>query len=220
MDGGMSQSAQAWLRFAIAAVAIALFFLLLRGSGGGGHDPPEVAKGGQGSAIAESHRDPASTRAETPAPQPAALPDSDPAESPSLEGNWSAVGEVQWVDSGVNSNQPPGTILNRPWNFQEICAESCRIAFTRGTLYGPSVTWLVQDGRGYTADFPPVQVPCAYPRGSSYARHPFGYSHDWYRLWWSPDHTKLLAVEHRTQTGCYSTPERPDTTRWQAVRAG
>lgn len=215
----MSESAKAWLRFAIAAAAIALLFGLLRESGGGSRD---AASGNQVDVAAvDLHRSPNPTLADARDPLPPDPPDPGRAGSPpSPEGNWAATGEVQWVDPGVNSSQPPGTILNRPWNFQEICNESCRIAFTRGTLYGPSVTWLVRDGRGYTADFPPVRVPCAYPKGYPYARHPSGYSHDWYRLRWSSDHRKLLAVERRTQTGCYSTPERPDTTRWQAVRAG
>lgn len=217
----MSRTAQAWLQFAIAAIAVAGFFLLLRGSDNGAHrDPGGMSSDRVDIAAADLHSQSGSASPEAPEPVTTGPPDRHPADPPHLEGDWAATGEVQWVDPDVNSTQPPGTILNRPWNFEEVCNGPCRIAFARGTLYGPSVTWLVPDGSGYTADFPPVQVPCAYPRGSAYDRQPYGYSHDQYRLWWSQDHTKLLAIEHRTQTGCYSTPERPDTTRWQAVRAG
>lgn len=218
----MSRTAQAWLQFAIAAIAVAGFFLLLRGSDGGDHGDPGAVSSQRvdvAAANLQGHSGSASPEASEPVTtgSPDVLPAADP---PHLEGDWVATGEVQWVDPDVNSSQPIGTILKRPWSFEEVCRGPCRIAFARGTLYGPSVTWLVEDGSAYTADFPPVQVPCAYPSGSSYDRQSYGYSHDEYRLWWSQDHKKLMASEHRTQTGCYSTPERPDTTRWQAVRAG
>jgi hypothetical protein len=87
-------------------------------------------------------------------------------------------------------------------------------------LYGPSVTWLVKHGDRFTADFPPVTVPCAYPRGSSYPRHSSGQSHDSYKLRWSHDHSTLLAVEHRVQTGCYAGTSTPDLTRWRAAKVG
>src|SRR5690348_14473797 len=128
----MSRSTQAWLQFAIAAIGVAAFFLLLRGSGGGGHSAPDVPAGNRVAAEANLHRPPESVAAEARSPV-AADPDPGPAEEPSLEGDWAARGEVQWVDPGVNSTQPPGTILNRPWSFQEICRASCRVAFARGT---------------------------------------------------------------------------------------
>ena len=104
--------------------------------------------------------------------------------------------------------------------FQQVCHGACKVFFARETLYGPSVTLLLERGHAYTAKFPPVRVPCSYPRGSSYTPHPYGESHDSYRLWWSNHHTQLRAVEHRLATGCYPNPDPPDVTRWQAVRTG
>jgi hypothetical protein len=87
------------------------------------------------------------------------------------------------------------------------------------TLYGPSATFLLERGRFFFAKFPPVRVPCNYPRGSSYRRHAYGKSHDTYKLWWSDDRSQLYAVEHRTQSGCYRATDPPDLTRWRALRA-
>jgi hypothetical protein len=140
-----------------------------------------------------------------------------PANVPLPPGEWAATGIVQRGPEA--SNQPPGTMLKRPWSFRKRCDPACRILFLRWTLYGPSVTRLVAHGGFFTAKFPPVRVPCVYPRGSSYVRHPYGESHDSYRLWWSADGRRIDAVEHRVETGCYPTPEPPDLTRWTAVRA-
>lgn len=142
-----------------------------------------------------------------------------PANIPLPSGGWDATGRVIWVPPKVLTNEPPGAVLRRPWSFRRVCVRSCRIVFSRWTLYGPSVTVLVMHGRAFTAKFPPVTVPCAYPRGSSYPRRRYGQSHDSYRLWWSHDHTQIHAIEHRTETGCYRTPDPPDVTRWRASRS-
>lgn len=142
-----------------------------------------------------------------------------PANIPLPQGGWEATGRVVWVSPNAISNQPPGAVLKRPWDFHEVCRRACKIVFSRWTLYGPSATWLVKHGRFFTARFPPVRVPCSYPRGSSYPRHLSGQSHDYYKLWWSSDGNWIHAIEHRTQTGCYRTPDPPDVTRWQATRA-
>jgi hypothetical protein len=134
-------------------------------------------------------------------------------------GPWEAIGEVVYVPPNVNSNQPVGSIRERPWSFEEVCRARCEIVFTRGTLYGPSVTRLVKRGRFFIADFPPVEVPCSYPPGSSYPRRSSGQSHSRYKLRWSNDRTQLRAVEHRFQTGCYPTTDPPDVTHWVATRA-
>jgi hypothetical protein len=134
-------------------------------------------------------------------------------------GEWEATGRVVWVGPNVLTNQPPGTVLRRPWYFRRTCEETCEIVFARWTLYGPSATRLQKRGRFYVARFPPVTVPCSYPRGSSYPRHLSGQSHDTYRLRWSRDGARIHAVEHRVQTGCYETPEAPDITHWHATRA-
>jgi hypothetical protein len=134
-------------------------------------------------------------------------------------GSWEATGEMIYVPPNVNSNQPVGSIRERPWSFEEVCRARCEIVFTRGTLYGPSVTRLVKRGRFFFADFPPVKVPCSYPPGSSYPRRSSGQSHSRYKLRWSSDRTRLLAIEHRFQTGCYPTTDPPDVTRWVATRA-
>jgi len=141
-----------------------------------------------------------------------------PANIPLPPGRWEATGTIVWVAPNVMTNQPPGTVLRRPWNFHSVCRGTCKLVFSRWTLYGPSVTPLVKHGRFFIAQFPPVEVPCAYPRGSSYPRHPFGQSHDRYKLWWSSDRTEIYAIERRIQTGCYRTPD-PDVTRWHAIRA-
>lgn len=140
-----------------------------------------------------------------------------PANVPLPPGEWAATGIVQ--KGTPLSNQPPGTVLKRPWTFKKTCIPSCRRMFLRWTLYGPSVTRLVAHGGFFTAKFPPVEVPCTYPRGSSYTRHRFGQSHDSYRLRWSADGRRINAVEYRLETGCYPTPDPPDVTRWTAVRA-
>jgi hypothetical protein len=142
-----------------------------------------------------------------------------PANIPLPQGGWGATGRVAWVSPNAMTNQPPGTVLKRPWDFHKVCRGTCKIVFSRWTLYGPSATWLVKHGRFFTARFPPVRVPCSYPRGSSYPHRLFGQSHDYYKLWWSSDGSQIRATEHRTQTGCYRTPDPPDVTRWQATRA-
>lgn len=142
-----------------------------------------------------------------------------PANIPLPQGGWEAIGRVVRVPPNVITNQPLGAVLKRPWEFHKVCRGTCKIAFSRWTLYGPSVTWLVRHGRAFTASFPPVRVPCSYPRGSSYPRHFSGQSHDYYKLWWSSDGIRIHAIEHRIATGCYQTPDPPDVTRWQATRA-
>lgn len=142
-----------------------------------------------------------------------------PANIPLPQGEWEATGRVVWVQQGTITNQPVGAMLKRSWDFHRVCHSTCKIAFFRWTLYGPSATWLVRHGRFFTARFPPVKVPCSYPRGSSYTRHLSGQSHDYYRLWLSSDGSRIQAIEHRTQIGCYRTPDRPDITRWQATRS-
>lgn len=135
-------------------------------------------------------------------------------------GRWEATGRVARVAPNVLTNQPPGTVLKRPWAFGRECHRTCKVVFSRLTLYGRSVTSLARHGRRFfTARFPPVRVPCSYPRGSSYHRRQYGQSHDSYELWWSSDRTRIHAVEHRLQTGCYSTTDPPDVTRWNATRA-
>ena len=116
----------------------------------------------------------------------------------------------------MNSNQPEGTTLKRPWSFKEVCADTCKIAFRRETLYGPSATWLVPHESFFTAEFPAVTVPCAYPEDSTYEQHPTGESHDTYKLWLTAD-DNIEAVEQRLETGCYPTPDPPNITRWKGT---
>jgi hypothetical protein len=59
------------------------------------------------------------------------------------------------------------------------------------------VTSLARHGRFLTAKFPPVKVPCSYPRGSSYSRRRYGQSHDYYKLQLSSDGTRIHAIEYR-----------------------
>jgi hypothetical protein len=152
------------------------------------------------------------------ASSPHDAPNLGPANIPLPPGEWEATGRVVWVAPNVSTNQPAGTILKRPWSFHRVCHGTCRVMFARWTLYGPSVTRLAKQGRFFIARFPPVRVPCAYPRGSSYPRHRYGQSHDRYRLWWSDDGATIRAVEQRTQTGCYGRADPPDLTRWRATR--
>jgi hypothetical protein len=141
-----------------------------------------------------------------------------PPNKPLPPGEWEATGVVVGERASY-SNEPVGTVLKRPWTFRKICNSSCHRVFFRQTLYGPSVTRLIPAGGGrYTAAFPPVTVPCYYTRDYPHARHPFGQSHDSYKLWWSANREKIRAVEHQTQTGCYRTEEPPSVTRWFATR--
>src|SRR4051794_2080567 len=140
-----------------------------------------------------------------------------PANVPLPPGQWSATGTV--LKGEEESNEPPGTVLKRPWTFKKTCNPACHTVFFRWTLYGPSVTNRVPHGRIYTADFPPVEVPCVYPGGSNYTRHAYGQSHDSYRVWWSADRKRVVALEHQTETGCYRTPGLPTVTRWSAIAA-
>jgi hypothetical protein len=142
-----------------------------------------------------------------------------PQSIPLPAGRWKATGRVIRVAPNVLTNQPPGTVLKRPWAFGKECHGTCKIVFARMTLYGRSVTSLARHGRFLTAKFPPVKVPCSYPRGSSYSRRRYGQSHDYYKLRWSSDGTRIHAIEYRLQTGCYKTTDPPDVTRWQATRA-
>ncbi len=139
--------------------------------------------------------------------------------SPLPAGRWEATGRVVWVAPNVLTNQPPGTVLERPWAFSRECRRTCKIVFSRMTLYGRSVTSLTRHGRFFTAKFPPVRVPCSYPEGSSYPRRRYGQSHDSYKLRWSSDPTQIHAIERRRETGCYDTTDPPDVTRWHATRA-
>jgi hypothetical protein len=142
-----------------------------------------------------------------------------PANRPLPPGAWKAIGVVT-SQPATYSNQPVGAVLKRPWTFVKSCKSSCHTLFLRQTLYGPSATELVPTAGGlFTAVFPPVTVPCYYTRDYSGPRHPFGQSHDSYKLWWSADRGEIHAVELRTQTGCYPTAEAPDVTRWRATRA-
>ncbi len=141
-----------------------------------------------------------------------------PANIPLPHGQWAAIGTV--LKGEEMSNEPPGTVLKRPWTFKRVCDPSCHRVFLRWTLYGPSITRLVAHGRFYTANFPPVEVPCVYPRGSHYTHHRYGGSHDNYKLWWSADGKHVHAMERQTETGCYPTPGVPTLTRWSASRAG
>lgn len=196
----------------VAAVALGavVCLLLLRDSTRDGAVSSRIQPS-HNSDIAAGH---GSSRADSgPNPSP-----STPAGIPLPQGGWKATGRVVWVAPNVTSDQPPGTVLERPWVFRQTCQRTCKIAFARGTLYGPSMTWLVKDGRFFTAKFPPVTVPCSYPKGSSYPRRLTGQSRDSYKLWWSSDHSRLHAIEHRLETGCYRTPGPPDVTRWQATR--
>jgi hypothetical protein len=138
-----------------------------------------------------------------------------------------ALPKLGWAARGVvikepvrRSSAPVGTVLNRPWSFHRECNLKCRIIFLRFTLYGPSVTSLVRSGEVYIAKFPPVRVHCYYLRGSRYPRerHYFGASHDSYTLWWSPDGSRITAIERQYETGCYPPPRPVDITRWHAVR--
>jgi hypothetical protein len=189
--------------------------------------PVEADPGGElvvfGSALYENGErvDLPEEQLQSPEPADEGAPEPEPGQAAAagFDGSWAAVGRVVYVPPTTISNQPVGSVRNRPWSFREVCAGSCRIVFTRGTLYGPSVTELVERGRFFIADFPPVTVPCAYPRGWNGARHSSGQSHSRYKLWWSNERTRLRAVEHRFQTGCYDTPDKPDITRWVATRA-
>ncbi len=183
-----------WHLVVAAALAVAVCLSLLRGSTRHSAGDPE------GSAPSSHH-----------------AADLGPANVPLPRGGWEATGKVVWVAPNVHANQPPGTVLRRPWEFQKVCWGPCKVEFSRWTLYGPSQTLLVRHGHFFTAKFPPVRVPCAYPRGSSYPRHSYGQSHDSYKLWWSNDHNHIHAIEHRTETGCYRTPDPPDVTRWHAT---
>jgi hypothetical protein len=199
---GLGQQVKPW-QMVLAVVLAAAFLSLLRDRGGDGAGDAGVLR-------------PAAS--ETPAGSRHHATGLGPANIPLPSGGWEATGRVVWVAPKVLTNEPPGAVLKRPWNFQKVCHRSCRIRFSRWTLYGPSVTWLVKHGHFFTAEFPPVTVPCAYPRDSSYPRHQYGQSHDRYRLWWSGDHTWIHAIEQRTETGCYRTVDPPDVTRWHATR--
>jgi len=217
----MSDSMKPWLLFAAGVLAIAAVLILLRDEG----DEESLVAAPAPAPVA------AAPAGEPPARQPqgdsASTPGGDAGdrawvgeEAPRrvFAGGWTAIGRVTFVPASDNSNQPEGSVLRRPWKFDRVCRSGeCRVFFARGTLYGPSLTWLVPHGGYYTAKFPPVTVPCAYPRDYPYPRHVSGQSHDSYRLRWSEDGTRLLAVEHRQQTGCYPTTSPPDVTRWRAT---
>lgn len=194
----MSPRPRAWPWYLFVAVALGATIYLVRPHG----------SADRGAASAEGSP-PQSVRA---APGPVA------AKIPLPQGSWRATGQVVRVPPNTSSNQPPGTVLKRPWAFHRSCPR-CQIVFSRLTLYGPSATKLVKHGRYFTAKFPPVKVPCSYPRGSSYRRRPSGQSHDYYRLWMAADGASIHATEWRSQTGCYRTPDPPDVTRWHATRA-
>ena len=189
---------QPWHICAIALLAGAAILSILHespGEGGGGPVSPLGPGAGQASGLG-------------------------PANIPLPSGGWKAIGVVVWVPPKTMSNQPRGTVLKRPWDFHRVCRDGdCKFMFSRWTLYGPSATWLVQHGRFFTARFPPVRVPCTYPQGSSYTRHPYGQSHDYYKLRWSSNRTRIGAIERRIQTGCYRRTDPPDITRWRATRA-
>lgn len=152
------------------------------------------------------------SRALTVRPQPAAARHAPPS------GAWEATGIVVYVPPSVDSTQPEGTVVKRPWKFTRVCRGECKVIFTRGTLYGPSTTTLVARGKRFIANFPPVEVPCAYHRSYSGPRHLSGESHDAYVLWWEGN-SQLRAVEHRTETGCNPTTDPPDVTRWRSKPA-
>src|SRR6185437_8572914 len=78
-----------------------------------------------------------------------------PANVPLPPGKWAATGTV--LKGEKMSNEPPGTVLKRPWTFRKVCNPSCHRVFLRWTLYGPSITRLVPHGSFYTANFPPVE---------------------------------------------------------------
>jgi hypothetical protein len=140
-----------------------------------------------------------------------------PANIPLPPGEWEATGVVTKVlPPGLNTNEPEGEILKRPWTFRTVCHESCRTMFLRQTLYGPSRTSLVRHGSVYVANFPPVTVPCFYWRGWTGPRPPYGKSYDSYRLARAGGHTEIVAIEHRLSTGCEG--ETSDVTRWRAAR--
>lgn len=208
---------QPWWLFAVGVIGVVAIFLLLRNSGeDGAGSSTTVVK--QSEPAASGSTAPDAPAAADPAPvgdQTAAEPATTTLPLPS--GGWDATGRVVSVEPNVDSNQPPGTVLERPWSFEEVCQETCKVVFSRMTLYGLSVTWLLRRDNVFVAKFPPVTVPCSYPRGSSYPRHVSGESHDEYELWWSDDGTRLESIEHRVQTGCYPPPNPPDVTRWEAT---
>ena len=129
---------------------------------------------------------------------------------PLPSGLWVATGTVL---SAVNlAGEPVGTVLKRPWAFKTICTPSrCQTLFLRETLYGPSRTVLVGHHGYYTAEFPPVAVPC-----SGTGRF-LGRLHDSYTLRWSDNRQQLLAVQHQRGDGGCGLPSS-QTTRWTAAR--
>lgn len=135
-------------------------------------------------------------------------------------GEWEATG-IKLTGVPGYTNEPAGTVLYRPWTFVRDCRHSCRILFFRQTLYGPSVTKLVQIGRDrYVASFPGVRVPCAYQGTYTGSRRSFGLSHDRYRLYGKLSGDELRATEWQRESGCYpQEPEPPEVTRWRAVRS-
>ncbi|HVV88950.1 MAG TPA: DUF6159 family protein, partial [Solirubrobacterales bacterium] len=143
-----------------------------------------------------------------------------PANRPLPPGEWEATG-VKLTGVPGYTNEPAGTVLYRPWTFVKDCRHSCRIFFFRQTLYGPSVTKLVQIGRNrYVANFPGVRVPCAYQGTYTGPRRSFGRSHDRYRLYGRLSGNELHATEWQSESGCYpGEPEPPDVTKWRAIRS-
>lgn len=207
---------QPWWLFAVGIVAVVAIFLLLRDSGGDdSSSTAAIAQGAPAPSVDSTApaepvpADPAAATAQGAAEPAAATP-------PFPSGSWDATGRIVSVEPNVDSNQPVGTALRRPWSFEEVCQETCKVVFSRMTLYGPSLTWLLQRGTLFVAKFPPVTVPCSYPREYTGPRQISGESHDEYELWWSDDGTRLEASEQRVQTGCYPPPNLPDETHWEA----
>jgi hypothetical protein len=219
-----------WYALIGAAVAISGVLLLVKHWNDGGGDsagaatPPLARQQAASGASATAPR-PASTQQATPPrskAKPPAKPKASSAPSPKRTasdlpaGAWEATGIVTYVPPDAESTQPLGTVIERHWRFSRDYRGECRVVFTRTTLYGPSTTTLIRRGKRFAANFPPVDVPCAYPRGYPGPRRLHGESHESYVLWWE-GRTQLRAVEHRSETGCYPGTSPPDVTRWRGV---
>lgn len=130
-------------------------------------------------------------------------------------GGWVAQGQV--ITAHGYLHRRAGEVLTRPWLFTTTCHKGagCRTRFLRMTDVGPSATFLVSHHGYFTADFPPVSVPCLGSGDRGMAPGMPGHMYSFYKLRWSADRKRLIAVERSvSHDRCVPASSR---TRWTAV---
>ncbi len=124
-------------------------------------------------------------------------------------GFWKATGHVL-VAHGVGGRLT-GEIMGREWAFGSVCdPEDCRTTFTR-TATDELAESVLRVHRGYmSASFPRISDGCEVRPGW------FADFTGRFRIWWSHDHHRLLALEAGRWPGGEGCPPAEERIRWVA----